>query len=464
MDLADMGPHDDFVNHGIDSLLSLTICGKVRDELGLDVSSALFLDYPTPKELIAFFGPAEQEDEGSSDLDTPTESESSNDDSGYKTDSTDTEADDSVIEVIRTTIANEVGVPVGELTPTTAFAELGIDSLLSLTISGKLTESLKIDLSTGIFMENDNLEALSKYLGLSQAPKPKPKSKKQPAAPIAPIQPQEPSQEPESSPQATSNLLWGNPQTAEKIVFFFPAGSGSSSSYAPLQKLESGTAAYGLNCPWMKTPWDMPSTLAQMVSKYVEEIRRRQPVGPYYLGGWSAGGICAYEAARQLAQAGQATERLILIDSPNPVGLTNPPRRLADFFQSLGLYGSKNKRAPPIWVRPHFDAFIRMLDDYQVQAWDEGSTVVAPQTHLVYARDGVCNKPDMPRPEMGPDAPREMVWLVNSRTDFSGEGWASLVGREEMRITVLSDVNHFSIIAPGPHMVDLAGFIQRALF
>ena len=207
------------------------------------VPSALFLDYPTPKELIAFFGPAGQE-EGSSDLDTPTESESSNYDSGYKTDSTDTEAEDSVIEAIRTTIANETGVPVSELTPTTAFAELGIDSLLSLTISGKLTESLKIDLSTGIFMENDNLEALSKSLGLSQAPKPKEKPKKQQsyaAAPVAPVQSQEPSQELESGPQATSNLLWGNPQTANKIVFFFPAGSGSSSSYAPLPKLESGT-------------------------------------------------------------------------------------------------------------------------------------------------------------------------------------------------------------------------------
>lgn len=70
------------------------------------------------------------------------------------------------------------------------------------------------------------------------------------------------------------------------------------------------------------------------------------------------------------------------------------------------------------------------------------------------------NKPDMPCPEMGPDAPRKTVWLVNNRTYFSREGWASLVGHEEMHITVLSDVNHFSIVAPGPHMVDIAGFIQ----
>lgn len=138
--------------------------------------------------------------------------------------------------------------------------------------------------------------------------------------------------------------------------------------------------------------------------------------------------------------------------------------QLADFFQSLRLYRSKNKRAPLIWVRPHFDALIQMLDDYQVQAWDEGSAVAPLQTHLVYAHDGVCNKPDMLRPEMDPDALREMVWLVNNQTDFSGEGWVSLVGREKMRIAVLSDVNHFSIIAPGPHMVDIAGFIQRAMF
>ena len=39
----------------------------------------------------------------------------------------------------------------------------------------------------------------------------------------------------------------------------------------------------------------------------------------------------------------------------------------------------------------------------------------------------------------------------------------SLAGREMMRIAVLSDVNHFSIIAPGPHMDGIADFLQQAM-
>jgi len=214
---------------------------KSGDELGVDLSPTLFLDYLTPTELISFFGLADEEEP--STLHTPTESQNSNDDPGYKTDSTNSEADNSVIEVIRTTIVNEIGVPVSDLTPTTPFNELGIDSLLSLTISGKLTESLKVDLSTSIFMENDNFEAaLSRSLGLSQTPEPK-KLQTLVIAPVAPVQPQESSQR----VWTTCHIqLWGSPQTAEQIISFFPAGSGSS-SYAPLSKLDSGTAAYGLN-------------------------------------------------------------------------------------------------------------------------------------------------------------------------------------------------------------------------
>ena len=61
-----------------------------------------------------------------------------------------------------------------------------------------------------------------------------------------------------------------------------------------------------------------------MAARYVRELCRVQPLGPYRLGGWSYGGVVAFEMARQLEAAGCGVALLALIDSelPSaPVGL-----------------------------------------------------------------------------------------------------------------------------------------------
>ncbi|GLA36716.1 type I Iterative Polyketide synthase (PKS) [Aspergillus niger] len=444
VDPSDLGPNEEFANYGIDSLLSLTICGQIQEELDVDVPSSLFVDYPTPKDLIGFFGVEIDSSQLTSSLEGSTE----DDTSSYETVATsEHDSEVPVLEILRTTIAREAGVPTNELTPATAFSDIGMDSLLALTIVSTIAETYDIAIPSNILIEKGNLEEVGKALGLEISPKTSPQH----------TMPSKPAFDPSGGPQATSILLWGKPKTAKKILFLFPDGSGSATSYSALPKLGNDTAAYGLNCPWMKTPEQMTTTLEELTAKYLLEVRRRQPNGPYYLGGWSAGGICAYEAARQLAQDGQTTAKLILIDSPNPIGMENPPERMYDFFQSIGLFGTSGK-PPPRWLIPHFNAFIRLLDAYRIQALE-----TSIETHIVYARDGICKDASSPRPERRPDDPREMVWLIENRTDFSGAGWASLLGRENLQIEVLNEVNHFSMMDPGEHMEAFEGFLRRAL-
>lgn len=456
---TNLQPNEEFQNHGIDSLLSLTIVGRIQEELGVNIPSSLFADYPTPLELSRYFGSSNDSSSSSTDVDginTPDNREIDSESS-----LTDGEVESSVLEVIRETIAQETNIPINELSNTTGFAELGVDSLLALTIVGKLTEVLNMDLPSSLLMENENLEEVSKELGLQVDPP----SLSRLAAPVQHASDAEvktPSNfDPHAGPQSTSILLSGSPKSAKKTLWLFPDGSGSATSYASLPKFGSDIAVYGLNCPWMKTPHDMTCTLGELTSKYLVEIRRRQPTGPYFLGGWSAGGICAFEAAQQLARDGSTTEKLILIDSPNPIGLENPPQRMYDFFESIGIFGSSGNKAPPSWLRPHFDAFIRLLDDYKIKPYVNLSTSM--KAYILYARDGICSDPRVPRPEIRPDDPREMIWLINDRTDFSGDGWASLVGRENLQITVMDKVNHFSMMDKGPHMEQFATFLQRAM-
>ncbi|MBP2639081.1 MAG: tycC2 [Firmicutes bacterium] len=55
-----------------------------------------------------------------------------------------------------------------------------------------------------------------------------------------------------------------------------------------------------------------------LAARYIREIQKVQPNGPYYLIGYSLGGMIAYEMAQQLRQAGYAVDFLALIDTANP--------------------------------------------------------------------------------------------------------------------------------------------------
>jgi thioesterase domain-containing protein/phenylpyruvate tautomerase PptA (4-oxalocrotonate tautomerase family) len=74
-----------------------------------------------------------------------------------------------------------------------------------------------------------------------------------------------------------------------------------------------GIQAYGINQGEVPHP-----TIGQMAAADITEIRRRQPVGPYTLWGYSFGARVAFEAAYQLEQAGEQVENLFLIAPGSP--------------------------------------------------------------------------------------------------------------------------------------------------
>ncbi|KAK7417367.1 hypothetical protein QQX98_004644 [Neonectria punicea] len=457
VDLGDLKPETEFAELGLDSLLSLTITGRMREELDLDLPSTIFVDCPTVKELQQLHG-SESSDSSLSN----TSDSSVSRDSGTSTPDTSLASEEEILDyvhILRSVIAEETGIKVEDLSPSTRLDEIGVDSLLALTAIGRLNETFEVDLPASLFAESETLLEIEKGIAVALGAD---------ATPFAPVAE---STTPKSTifqdavvqdaPRATSVLLQGSPKTASATVFMFPDGSGSASSYATLSKIDPKVAVYGLNCPWRTTPEDMARskcTLGQLSAKFVIELQRRQPKGPYHLGGWSAGGICAFEAARQLVAAREVVESLVLIDSPNPIGLQNPPARMYDFFQQLGIFGTGGEI--PKWLRPHFDAFISMLDAYEPIPWPK-TLGPAPKTLIIYATDGVCKDPNGPRPEIRPDDPREMIWLINQRTDFSADGWASLVGRDRLKVEVLEDVHHFSMMDAGPQM-DKMGVYMRS--
>lgn len=72
---------------------------------------------------------------------------------------------------------------------------------------------------------------------------------------------------------------------------------------------------FGLQCLGLDGE-DVPFVrIDEMAAHYVREVRKVQPVGPYYLGGYSFGGRVAYVIAQRLLAAGEEVAFLGLIDS-----------------------------------------------------------------------------------------------------------------------------------------------------
>ncbi len=77
---------------------------------------------------------------------------------------------------------------------------------------------------------------------------------------------------------------------------------------------------YGLREPLKEDSRPLPSTIEDCAAYYIEQIRSVQPEGPYYLVGYSAGGLMAYEMAQQLVAQGQEIALLALLDPTPPYG------------------------------------------------------------------------------------------------------------------------------------------------
>ena len=82
------------------------------------------------------------------------------------------------------------------------------------------------------------------------------------------------------------------------------------------QRLPDDQPIFGLFLP-ENHPLPRPYTIEEAAVFHLETIRRHQPHGPYYLGGFCAAGLLAYEIARRLEADGETVADLILIDTIN---------------------------------------------------------------------------------------------------------------------------------------------------
>jgi amino acid adenylation domain-containing protein len=102
------------------------------------------------------------------------------------------------------------------------------------------------------------------------------------------------------------------------LFLVHPVG-GNVLCYAALARsLGPGQAVYGLQAAGLEGEGQPLFTVEAMAERYLAAIREVQPRGAYLLGGWSLGGVVAFEIARRLSQREEQVALLALIDSWAP--------------------------------------------------------------------------------------------------------------------------------------------------
>ncbi|MFZ2175027.1 MAG: thioesterase domain-containing protein, partial [Rhodococcus sp. (in: high G+C Gram-positive bacteria)] len=91
---------------------------------------------------------------------------------------------------------------------------------------------------------------------------------------------------------------------------------GLSWCYSALpQYLDADMPIYGVQSPSILEEDYLPESIEELADRYIREMRRITPTGPYRLLGWSLGGVIAHAMAVRLQAAGEQVELLAIMDS-----------------------------------------------------------------------------------------------------------------------------------------------------
>ena len=101
-----------------------------------------------------------------------------------------------------------------------------------------------------------------------------------------------------------------------KNIFLIHPGGGSAIIYKELAKeLQDKLNVYGVESYHLYHQDNTHTNIESLAKFYKNEIIKIDPQGPFYLGGWSLGGILAYEVAQQLLLEGKNVQSIFLLDT-----------------------------------------------------------------------------------------------------------------------------------------------------
>jgi thioesterase domain-containing protein/acyl carrier protein len=262
-----------------------------------------------------------------------------------------------------------------------SFFDLGGHSLIAVRLFAQVKKAYNVDLPISVLFEAPTIRKIADLIEAQIGP--------QDEGADAPT--------PKAVDRRFTHIVPMHEGTAgDKQPFFLVAGMfGNVLNLRHLAHLIGADRPfYGLQARGLYGDQKPHSSIEDAATDYIAELREVQPSGPYMLGGFSGGGITAYEMARQLEAMGEHVSLIVLLDTPLPT------RRPLELIDRLYIQGAELKRGgilyPFRWIarrvaweiskRRHSEAtqtqehqfhnaeieaaFLEAVGSYEVRAWN----------------------------------------------------------------------------------------------
>ncbi len=207
-----------------------------------------------------------------------------------------------VRDYIRMELVRIMGIEPAGLEVDQPLSTFGLDSLLALELKNNLEGRLDFTLPMAKLMEGPSIESLAtetaRLLSASESE----------AGVVAAV-----------ADESWAPLLALRPTGMRPPFILLPALGGDVRCYSDLvQQLGEDHPVYAFRPRGVDQELSPHATIDEMIADYLAALRELQPDGPYYLGGWSTGGIFAFALAEALERAGDEVALLALFDTPLP--------------------------------------------------------------------------------------------------------------------------------------------------
>ncbi|MEG3877084.1 amino acid adenylation domain-containing protein [Microcoleus sp. herbarium7] len=170
------------------------------------------------------------------------------------------------------------------------FFDLGGDSLLAVRLIDRINQQFQQDLPLSCLFLNPTVDSLANSLDLGK--------KYLSNSPLVPINSQG-----KNPPFFCVHPIFG-------VVFPY---------YKLAAELGTDRPFYALQPRGIDGECSPLTSIEEMAAFYIAAVREVQPQGPYFLGGWSFGGLVAFEMAQQLQEAGEKVALLAVLDTLAPI-------------------------------------------------------------------------------------------------------------------------------------------------
>jgi amino acid adenylation domain-containing protein/FkbH-like protein len=201
----------------------------------------------------------------------------------------------------------------GEVALDDDFFTLGGHSLLGMKLFVRIQKTFDVVLPLAALFRAPNVRQLAALIDEKHA---------EALPPVTPVQTANP-----AAPTAvtTSGTVADTTVAIQPLgdlppLFAVHGGDGGILFYGNLaERLGNDRPFYAFEAPALTAGGPLPDeSVVETAAKYLSEMRKVKPHGPYLLCGYSFGGVVAYEMACQIIADGEEVEFLGLVDTDNP--------------------------------------------------------------------------------------------------------------------------------------------------